>query len=67
MIEKIIVNSRTTEIHGTTRLLINAFQQSGLTRDLTLSQLFTAINDKKYAPWRCHRPLESTKYTCRQG
>jgi len=46
MIEKIIVNSRTTEIHGTTRLLINAFQQSGLTRDLTLSQLFTAINDK---------------------
>ena len=49
MIEKIIVNSRTTEIHGTTRLLINAYQQSGLTEDRTLITMFTAITEQNTA------------------
>ncbi|QIA07301.1 DUF6261 family protein [Draconibacterium halophilum] len=46
MIEKIITSSRTTDIHGTTRLLFNAYQQSGFTEDRTLNTLFTAINDR---------------------
>ncbi len=49
MIEKIIVNSRTTEIHGTTRLLINAFVQSTLTADRTLMPMFTAITEQNNA------------------
>lgn len=44
MIEKIISSSKTTEIHGSTRLLDNAFQQSSLTQDPTLGPIITAIN-----------------------
>lgn len=43
MIEKIIVNSRTTEIHGTTRTINTSFQQSGLTEDTTLAEIFTRL------------------------
>jgi hypothetical protein len=46
MIEKIIVNSKTTEVHGTTRLVSNAFQQSGLSTDTVLAPLFTTIDSK---------------------
>ncbi|WP_319481072.1 DUF6261 family protein [uncultured Draconibacterium sp.] len=49
MIEKIIVNSRTTEIHGTTRTINTSYQQSGLTEDVTLAEIFTRLvtaNDK---------------------
>ncbi|WP_321344214.1 DUF6261 family protein [uncultured Draconibacterium sp.] len=43
MIEKIKVNSRTTEIHGTTRTINTSFQQSGLTEDITLAEIFTRL------------------------
>nr|WP_319511848.1 DUF6261 family protein [uncultured Draconibacterium sp.] len=46
MIEKMLTNSRTTDVHGTTRLLINAFQQSALTEDRPLMQLFTTIAEQ---------------------
>ena len=49
MIEKIIATSRTTDIHGTTRILINAFLQSGLTEDRTLSSMMTAITEQNTA------------------
>ena len=49
MIEKIVVNSRTTEIHGTTRLLINAYLKSGLTADRTLISMFNAITEQNTA------------------
>ena len=43
MIEKIILKSRTTEIHGTTRTINTSFQQSGLTEDVTLAEIFTRL------------------------
>lgn len=43
MIEKIILKSRTTEIHGSTRTLNSSFQQSGLTGDTVLSDIFTRL------------------------
>ena len=46
MIEKLVTNSKTTEVHGTTRLLSNAFQQSGLSTDQVLAPLFTTIDAK---------------------
>ncbi len=46
MIEKMMTTSRTTDVHGSTRLLNNAFQQSGLTEDPTLKPMYTAINDR---------------------
>ncbi|MCY1722397.1 DUF6261 family protein [Prolixibacteraceae bacterium Z1-6] len=44
MMEKIIVTSKATEIHGTSRLLSNAFQHSGLSTDATLAPLFTTLD-----------------------
>nr|WP_320000526.1 DUF6261 family protein [uncultured Draconibacterium sp.] len=46
MIDKIIINSRTTEIHGTTRTINTSFQQSGLTEDVTLADIFTRLVNK---------------------
>lgn len=49
MIEKMMTTSRTTEVHGTTRLIINSYQQSGLTKDQTLNPMFTAISTQNNA------------------
>lgn len=49
MIEKIRSNSRTTEIHGTSRTVINGFEQSGLTEDPVLSGIFLNLKAKNKA------------------
>ena len=49
MIEKIIVNSRTTEINGSANLMNNAFQSSGLTSDAFLSPVFSTLNQTNAA------------------
>jgi len=49
MIEKIIATSRSTEIHGTSRTSINAFQQSELTADPVLSGIFAELTQKNNA------------------
>lgn len=46
MIEKIIINSRTTEMNGSASLMNNAFQKSGLTDDAVLTKVFTPLNEK---------------------
>jgi hypothetical protein len=43
MIEKIKVNSRTTEIHGSARTINTSYQQSGLTADLFLMGIFSPL------------------------
>ncbi|WP_303917486.1 DUF6261 family protein [Draconibacterium sediminis] len=49
MIERMNTTSRTTDVHGTTRLLINAYLQSGLTEDRTLTPMFTTITQTNTA------------------
>lgn len=46
MIEKIMTNSRTTEVHGTARTMNTAFNQSGLTADPFLMGIFTPLTAK---------------------
>lgn len=46
MIEKIMTNSRTTEVHGTARTMNTAFNQSGLTADPFLMEIYTHLNAK---------------------
>lgn len=46
MIEKLIVNSKTTEVNGVTRLLSNAYQQSGLNKDKVLDPTFVKLDAK---------------------
>jgi hypothetical protein len=46
MIEKIKVNSRITEIHGTARTLSTSYQQSGLTADPFLMGIFAKLDPK---------------------
>lgn len=46
MIEKIFLKSRTTEIHGTTRTCINAYNQSGFSSDATLAGIFGKLEPK---------------------
>lgn len=43
MIEKIIFKSRITEVHGTTRTLITAYEQTGLTDDSFLKGIYKPL------------------------